>query len=59
VPRPASNRRSKGPAMRWHGHTGVPGVAPERGRRPRARLPTSVTQRRGARRYRTQLAADA
>ena len=30
------------------GHKGVPGVAPERDQRPKARLPTSVTQRRGA-----------
>src|SRR5207244_230186 len=54
LPGPASNRRSRGLAMRWHGHEGVPGVAPERDQRPTARLPTSVTQRRAARRYRTR-----
>jgi enamine deaminase RidA (YjgF/YER057c/UK114 family) len=39
VPRPASNRRSQGLAMLWPGHKGVPGVAPERERRPKARVP--------------------
>ena len=41
--------------MRWPGHTGVPGVAPERVSAPTgARRPTSVAQRRDARRYRTE-----
>jgi len=40
--------------MRWPGHKGVPGVAPERDQRPKDASPTSVTQRRGAGRYRTR-----
>jgi hypothetical protein len=39
--------------MRWPSHKRVPGVAPERVQHPKAPQPTSVTQRRSARRYRT------
>ena len=48
------NGRSRGLAMRWPGHKGVPGVAPERAQRPKDASTHRVMQRRGAERYRTR-----